>query len=403
MDWKSKKSDRIQGAWAQRLVVPVVTLSILLVAFGTISVVYRQTPEDRLRKQLEKERSALDKSKNAISQLESELSKTNGIDGGTTESETMIQNVTVQTVHTAPFIDRVSLPGVVEASEDILLAARSDGAVDWIGPRKGENVKKGQEIARIDTNTLREQFRSAEAAERYAEQNLKRIEALAKSKVTSQEELDQAESQYKQTQAATAVARVALEDATLVSTIDGTVDDIPIDAGEFVDRGDTVARIVDISSVKLRIGVPESDIAYLKTGLSVLVQNPAPTDGTTTGTVTRIGLVADDSSKTFTVEATIANPEGIFRPGMITKVELIRSRRENAVSVSFYSVIQTLEGPIVYVERGGKAVERPIQVGMRQGSTLEVLEGLGAGDRLVVKGQREVTNGASVRVMEVLP
>jgi membrane fusion protein (multidrug efflux system) len=330
--------------------------------------------------------------------LEAELRELKGSDG----DETKRLNVSVLTLETKPIKDMLTLPGVVEASSDIALAAKNDGPVEFLGVMEGDRVAKGQLIARIDASVLVQILKSAEAAEKLAEVNFKRLDELFKRKVASQNELDQARSQLDQARAAMEIARQNLDDATLVSPIDGEVDHLPVDVGEFVNRGQTVARIVDVSTVKLVVNVPEKDVSFFREAQPVVVANPDATSGTTPGKISRIGLVADALAKTFPVEIAVDNDAKTFLPGMISKIEMIRRQRDEAIVISAFSAINTERGTLVYVEENGVARARNVRLGIRRGMEFEVESGLQAGERLIVKGHRTLTDGALVRVVEAV-
>jgi membrane fusion protein (multidrug efflux system) len=171
------------------------------------------------------------------------------------------------------------------------------------------------------------------------------------------------------------------------------------DVGEFVKRGETVARLVDISRIKMNLHVPERDIGRFRLGQKSAVMRPEPYEGVTTGTITRIALVADDPSKTFLMEVTLDNPDGVFRPGMITKAELMRRNHSKALVIPAFSVLPTENGPIVYVEENGLTRARRVEIGIRKGMEFEISKGLKPGDRLIVAGQRNLSDGSPVRVV----
>jgi membrane fusion protein (multidrug efflux system) len=339
---------------------------------------------------------------NRVSELAREMGVLNETDDDATGTlqDTARTNVGVRVLEETTMRDVLTLPAAAEAWEDIQLAAKDDGTVDWVGPQEGGHVGKGDPVAKIDTNSLVHQLESAQAAADLARVNRDRIANLRKADVASQDELDRMESQCRQAEAARAIARQAYDDATLLSPIGGVVDEILPDVGEFVNRGETVARIVDVSRIKLIANVPEKDISFFNTGQSARVGYPELVSGFTSGTITRIGMVADPMSKTFRVEVTVDNPRGVFRPGMIAKVELVRRTRERAIVIPLFAHLQTPEGPLVYVEKDGRAEARRVETGIRRGMEVEVTKGLRAGDRLIVSGQRALSDGAPVRVVE---
>ncbi|NQU43936.1 efflux RND transporter periplasmic adaptor subunit [bacterium] len=376
-----------------KVLVLAMALGGIITGTKVVSMIYEPRGVDALRQELElaqKQRADLGL---RIEGLREKLGS------GGVGQDVVRTNVTVQTLSLRPIRDVLTLPGVSEAQEDILLAARNDGPVERITVEEGHLVTAGQEIARIDAEVLVQTLRSAEASENLAELSYSRIKELAGSKVASQGELDRSLSEMQQARAAVAIGRQNLRDATLVSPIDGKVDEVFLDVGEFVNRGETVARLVDADSVNVVLNVPEKDIPYLRTGTQAFVHNPGPWGGVTTGTITRIGLVADEQSKTFPVEVTVDNRDGLFRPGMINKVDVVRQSRDAAVIISVFSIMQTEKGPVVYVEEEGQARMRPIEVGIRRGADLEVTRGLNAGDRLIVVGQRTLSDGSGVQVV----
>ena len=393
-----------------------IVVAFLLLAVVLVKVAYRPRGTEALKAQLERSRNALqaidtevrDAQENANAKrakLEQEIGQlTRGLGKpgvqAPDEEKDLRANVVVQTLTETTLLDKTTLPAFIEGQTDILLPAKNDGVLEWVGVKEGEKVRKGQLIAKIDATTWVEQRNRAEAAERLARVNLRRVENLAKEKVASFDELDRAHSEWEQAKASLSIASKSLADSSLVSPIDGVLDDWTPDVGEFVHRGDGIARVVDLSTVKASANVPEQDVSYFRLGQPTRVENPAPTEGFTTATISRIRLVAEDQSKTFRLEASVDNGRGIFRPGMITRVELLRRNHSHAIVIPFFTVLQTQDGPVVYLERNGKAEARKITIGIRQGMMLEVTGGLKVGDRLIVSGQRTLGDGTPVRVVE---
>ncbi|MFP4379178.1 MAG: efflux RND transporter periplasmic adaptor subunit [Candidatus Sumerlaeia bacterium] len=384
------------GKLIWKLVVFISALGILALTAVMVAAFYKPQGEEDVRQQLETQRAAAMKITDEIEQLEKKLREFNA--GEADDSKKI--NVSIKVLQPQPIQDDLVLPGIVEPYEDIHLAAKNDGPVEWLGVKEGDRVTKGQSIAKIDARVLIQTYRSAQAAEKLAEASFKRIKELFDKKVASQGELDEAQSALDQSRAATAIAKQNLDDATLYSPIDGEVDELPIDVGEFVNRGQTIARIVDVSRVKAVVNVPEKDVSYFREDQEALVQNPESHPGETRGRILRIGLVADPGAKTFPVEILIPNNDQLFLPGMINRVELVRRKTDDAIVISAFNALNREDGTVVYLEEDGIARMRPIEIGIRRGMEAEVVKGLKAGDRLIVKGQRLLTDGTSVKVVE---
>ncbi len=383
------------------IMVFVVVLMVIGIALSIIKITYMGDPETRLRKKIDQMEVSARKAEEQAESLREQLMEiqTKGED---TPTERRV-NVEVEVLDTEVLVDTFVLPAEVEAAEDIALAARSAGPIEWIGPDEGERVKKGELIMRIDAETQQQALKSAKAAAQLAKANYERVQNLSKKGVSTDEALDQARSTLQQAEATLSIAEQNLADAHLKSPINGVVDELPFDVGEFVNRGQMVAHIVDIASVEVVVNVPEKDVTYLNEGQLVEVKLPGEGAGEVTGKIERIRLVADEMSRTYRVEARIPNPDGLLRPGMITKMELMRRENPEAIVLPMFAILQTQDGPVVYLENDGTAKMRPVKTGARRGKEVEILSGLQAGERLIVKGHRTLTDGALVEVLETEP
>jgi multidrug efflux pump subunit AcrA (membrane-fusion protein) len=132
----------------------------------------------------------------------------------------------------------------------------------------------------------------------------------------------------------------------------------------------------------------------------VITFDALPKD-TLRGKVSFVGSTVSSANRALQVEIVVSNPARKVKPEMVAKVRLVREVRNNALLVS-ENIVQLVDRDrsIVYVENGGKAEERQLKLGGRQGILLEVLQGLNAGDRLIVSGYQKVINGTPVIVTE---
>jgi membrane fusion protein (multidrug efflux system) len=134
-------------------------------------------------------------------------------------------------------------------------------------------------------------------------------------------------------------------------------------------------------------------------GSTVWVFPEAFPQDTLIGTVEFIGAAVSPSNRTFPVEIDVPNPDQRLKPEMIARVRIVRSVRSDALLIN-QDVAQLVdrERMIVYVENNGKAEERRVTIGGRRGNMVEILDGLNAGDRLIVAGFKKLVNGQPVVV-----
>lgn len=313
-------------------------------------------------------------------------------------SEEFVVNVRVETVAPSSMQDMLVLPGETEAAEDIRLAAPRGGPVEWVGVTEGDRVRRGQAVARIDLKSLQAARDRARANLHLAEDQLARRQTLHEREVLAREELDQARTEQAVARTVLREAEVSLGHGSVVSTLDGIVNAVFVDPGEFVGEGDPVAEIVNTSTMRIHFNVPESDIRFLAEGRPATVRMDAWPDSRWMGTVDFVAWKADPATRTFRVRVVVDNADGRIRPGMIARAVFVRRTVADAVAAPLFSIQDKGGERIVFVEENGVARARTVAIGIIEGDRVQILSGLRSGDRLIVAGQAEVEDGTRVNV-----
>jgi RND family efflux transporter MFP subunit len=122
--------------------------------------------------------------------------------------------------------------------------------------------------------------------------------------------------------------------------------------------------------------------------------------GPVAGTVHWAGLEADPQTGKFAIEIQVDNPDLELRPGVLGRAQVETRKHEGVLAVPRDAIVQKLEGPFVFVADGDRARRRPVVLGPDQDLMVVVDRGLAAGDRLIVRGQRELVDGARIQVRE---
>lgn len=312
-----------------------------------------------------------------------------------------IVSVAVEELVAEDLDESLTLPGTLEAWEDLTLAAELPGMVKAIGLREGDRVARGEVIARIDPEAQEAELIKAEADLSLQKKNLARLEQLLADRFVSQKEVDETRKALDVARAELHRAQVDLDKSILRSPVDGIVDQLLVDRGEYVTPGTPVAVVVQVDRLKALVEVPEKDIQYLKLGQPVQVI-PASIGGpdgqALSGEVIHVAYKADPVTRTFVAKVAVDNPGGRLRPGMILRVVLARRSLNQVVSVPLAAVMERESGKVVLVEEEGVARVRPVVSGGVVGDRLVILSGLTPGERLIVRGQQLVADGAKVRV-----
>ena len=306
--------------------------------------------------------------------------------------------VSVVVVEPVSMRDVIFLPGETEAFEDVQLAANTSGRVDWIGPREGQKVNKGDLLVKIDVSALKASMDHAEAAFKLAEDLCQRRRRLYKNKIIAKEEFDQSETQRTLALTDLAQIKVRYNHGFPKSPITGIINHLYLDVGEYADVGKPIADIVNIDKIKINVRVPELDIRYVQKGQKTPIKIDAYPDRALIGTVDFVAFKADPATKTFLVRSVIDNPNHDVRPGMIGRVVFVRRIIPDAVAAPLFALVDKGGERIVYVEKGGVAESRTISIGVIEGDQVQITSGLNVGDHLIVKGHTEVEDGMKVIV-----
>jgi RND family efflux transporter MFP subunit len=192
------------------------------------------------------------------------------------------------------------------------------------------------------------------------------------------------------------LANQLARDSSLVSPIDAKVRERHVSVGEYLAAGTPVVTIVRMHPLRLRLAVPERDSTLVRANQQVLVT----VEGDATqhaGRVARISPAIDEASRTLLIEAQVPNPRGELRPGSFANATIVTGSADQALLVPSSAIVTFAGVDKVLVVREGVVVEQRVTVGRRDAGRAEILEGVQAGDPVVVR-PGNLTAGARVRV-----
>ncbi|MBT8042530.1 MAG: efflux RND transporter periplasmic adaptor subunit, partial [Pontiella sp.] len=173
-----------------------------------------------------------------------------------------------------------------------------------------------------------------------------------------------------------------------------------VETGEYVQPGMPVFQVVDSATVKAVALIPEKDVYAIRTGdRMAFTVEPLP-DRTFTGTVTFVATQADGRNNAFPAEITVENTDGILRPGMIAQINFLRGINENMVSLPMSAVLPSKGDHIVYLVSNGQAIRRKVQIATLTRERALISQGLSAGDRVIIEGNRTLSDGQRVKIIE---
>ena len=192
------------------------------------------------------------------------------------------------------------------------------------------------------------------------------------------------------------LARQALKDSVLYAPYDGAVRQRLAAPGQFVAVGQPIVTLVRVHPLRLKLAVPERESAGLREGLEVrLTVEGSP--GLHRGRVARLSPAIEEGSRTLSIEAEVPNQDGALRPGSFARAEIETAAGEPVVLVPASSLVTFAGIEKVIVVRDGAAAERRVHTGRRANGSVEILEGLAAGEPVVLE-PGNLANGQPVTI-----
>ncbi|MCS6809146.1 MAG: efflux RND transporter periplasmic adaptor subunit [Bacteroidota bacterium] len=311
--------------------------------------------------------------------------------------------VQVQTVRYAQLHDDVTLVGTVLANNEVNVISETSGRVIQVYVRVGDKVSAGTVLAAVDDELRQAALLSAQANFDKAKADYDRTEALFKERAVAEAQLDAARLGLKAAEAQLITARRQVKDTRITSPIAGYVTARLIDKGVTLVPGAPVATIVDISTLKVRVNVAESEVFKLKAGDNVRITTDVYPNVVFEGRITAISVKGDEAH-TYPVEITFANSTTHpLRAGMFARVAFTSIQRDTALVIPREALVGSVKDARVYVvERGSVARLRNIVVGAEANGKLAVVHGLSLGEAIVVVGQNNLRDSTAVSVVKVL-
>jgi multidrug efflux pump subunit AcrA (membrane-fusion protein) len=342
----------------------------------------------------------------------------------------------------------VEAVGTLDPNEEVTVSNQVEGTVEKLFVDLGDTIRAGQLIAQLDTRELElavqqqqsalqqelarlgladanaavddattSQVQQAEATFAEAKLRLERTRRLAEEGVVPKQQLDEQQARYDVADAsvrsaretvrnirATIAARKAalslaekkLADARITAPITGFIKDRAVTEGQYLRSNSSVVTIVQNSPLKLRVDVPESAVAFVRSGRRVEFHVDAFPDRTFEGRISRLSPSVDQQSRTLKLEAMVNNPEGVLKPGFFARVTIQTDRKDKAVVIPAASLLTFAGLEKVFVIENGKVAERIIRTGEHVGDHVEIVEGLKAGELIAKSNLENLQQGREV-------
>ena len=290
----------------------------------------------------------------------------------------------------------LNLTGTLNPYTEVVVSSQAAGQITSLNAELGQKKSKGAVIATIDNRIKALTAETAQLNADKQKRDLTRYESLFKGGTITQQQIDDARMANVSAQIQLEQAKKQLADATITAPINGVITEKNVEFGSFVNIGSPVVRILDISRLKIRMNVSESNVYKLSIGDKANVVCDAFPDKTFTGKVSYIASKGDDSHN-YPVEVIISN-NGKLKAGTFANVTIGLPGNGNALSIPREALLGSSKNAKVYVIKDGKAQTRDITVSGGNEKVLFVANGLAKGEQIVTAGQINLIDGMTVNI-----
>ncbi len=327
------------------------------------------------------------------------------------------------------------------------------GKVIFVGPREGDYVSKGMVLAEIDPTDFRLQLNVAEAQKNSAHANLEKVmnsyrpEALEQARIayeraedeyrrmkmmydskslapndflkykatyeTAKQAYEQAKeggqkedkrlsiATYDEADARQRIAAKALSDATLHAPVSGYIAKRSIEPGDTASAGRPVFEIVQLDTVEVNVGIPETDVHLVRIGQKAPLRVPALPNQSFEGTIRIINVSADPNTRTYMARITVPNPKHVLKIGMVAEATIVGDQKISMMTLPGEAIVRDNQGAtmvFVYFPEQQRVYSKRVKTGAFSGAEVQIKEGLSGDEAIVIAGQDHLLDGMSVTI-----
>lgn len=289
----------------------------------------------------------------------------------------------------------ITSTGNVLANEDVEIRSEVQGKIVRIAFKEGTRAKKGELLVKIDDSELRAKAVQADARRKLAEDNEYRMRKQLEIQAVSQKDYDQSASELALAKGDVQLLQAQIAKTELRAPFSGVLGLKLVSEGAYVSPNTLITTLQEIDPVKIDFTVPGKYFGYVKAGLPIrfIIQG---SDTRFQGKVYAVEPRIDPESRTLRLRALCPNADGRIPPGSFATIEVTLQTVESALTVPTEALSADARGSKVFLFRGGKAEPRPVQAGLRTDTTVQILNGLAAGDTVITSGVVQIRPGAPV-------
>ena len=328
-----------------------------------------------------------------IAQLEKEVGKPSD------KAVAKVITVSVTPLVAQNFQHFVEAQGNVVAENTVLVSPQTGGVILSLPVVAGQNVSKGQLIATLDNNILKESLEEIRQQLSLAKTIYTKQKALWDQQIGTEVQYLSAKSNMESLEKRIVTVKAQLGLSRVTAPISGTIELVRQKAGEMGAPGVPIVQIVNLGNLKIAAKIADSYVGTVKQGDEISIKFP-DLNKELKARISLVSKMVNPLTRTFDIEARIPNAGGELKPNLLAVININDTSKKNAIVISENIIQKTEKGNLVYVavEENGKKVARArvITVGLTYNGQAEITEGLKAGEALITQGFQDLVDGTAI-------
>ncbi len=297
-----------------------------------------------------------------------------------------------------------SASGEVESVNEAFISPQISGQVVEILVHEGQYVKKGQLLARLETDMIEDNMRELKTSLELATTTYKKQKALWDKHIGSEIQYLQAKTQMESLQNKLAALKTQYNKSLIKSPLAGYVESVDLKEGELATPGMRFIYVVNLDELYVNAQISETYLSSVHQGDRVDLSFPDFPKIKMKTSIYRIGKVINKQSRTVEIQLKIKNRDNKLKPNLLAQLKMLDYSNANAIVVPAYLVREDIQGYYLYSISHEKdhliARKRYVKVGKSSQNQMEILQGLKAGDQIIDKGYNNVVDGVVLKIVK---
>jgi RND family efflux transporter MFP subunit len=308
-------------------------------------------------------------------------------------------SVKVEPVVKKVYNSNLSLTGITVAKQEVTLKAETGGQIVSVNFNLGDYVSKGKILVDIDDKLAKLNLESAQLNLSKMEDEYNKTKNLYSGQATSETKVRDAKIDYEKAKLGVEQAEKQLSFTKITATQGGFIVSKFIDKGTLVNIGSPIVSLVDISQLKVTIKASETDVYRLKIGQTVKITSSVYPGIKYSGKVSFVSQQGDGLHN-YPVEVLLDNKSSYqLKAGTFVNVEFVFAAESPSLLIPRIALVGSIKNASVYVLQNNTAIQKAITIGRDLGDYLEVLSGLTEGEKVITTGQINLSDGATVSII----